>query len=78
MYFNFILSEYPLKYFSPFAAVKIGKKKCAPSFVSIFTAAKDENYFTSTYLPFCKHFVYKNKPFADQLPTPNGVYLHNL
>ena len=30
-----------LKYFSPFAAVKIGKKL----FLPIFTAAKDEKYF---------------------------------
>ena len=32
-----------LKYFSSFAAVKIGKKKTL--FLPIFTAAKDEKYF---------------------------------
>ena len=50
-----------LKYFSSFAAVKIGKKKCVQSFVCIclqmiehtfflpiFTAAIDEKYFSFT------------------------------
>ena len=40
-----ILTSSKLKYFSSIAAVKIGKKKCAPSFVKIFTAAIDEKYF---------------------------------
>ena len=33
-------------------------------------------HFLTTYLPLCKHFVYKNKPSSDHLPSP--MCLHNL
>ena len=58
--------NFVLKYFSPFAAVKIGKKKCVQSFVNkwlqmiehpffvpIFTAAKDKKYFKVVFFGQC-------------------------
>ena len=51
-----------LKYFSSFAAVKIGKKKTL--FLPIFTAAKDEKYFivfTTKFDAYCVTIVFTTK-----------------
>ena len=47
--------ETVLKYFSSFAAVKIGKKRvqaiiCSANFLPISTAAKDEKYFSDFHV----------------------------
>ena len=58
---NFVVNT--IKYFSSFAAVKIGKKRVF--FLPIFTAAKDEKYFSNTV---CTVFTMKFNASTKRIP----------